>query len=240
MTPRRYFKRTKFDNVRTGGAFGIETKFFDQNVGQFRVPFKVADYTNVALSPPAVPFDAECINCPKRGNGPDQREGRKVRNVSIDVNGTVGVYIPISFPATPSSFVIRLLLVRDNQANGTRAALTEILADGGDSDRNQVRSFPNLENEARFDIVRDFRMNIDAKVTGYENKHFSIKYKCPAGEHTSFTGNDGLVTSVIGPAYNLYAIALPSDVADGDQASALDFNDTELTVSATSRFRFRG
>lgn len=159
----------------------IETKFFDHPV----------DQSFISATGVIVPQ----IFTLSEGDGQSQRHGRKVHMTSVQWHGVVSLP-PSAVPANASD-TIRLLLVRDKQANGALPAVTDILV-------NAVwESFRNLEFKSRFSIIFDKRISMfgaisgdgSSSITGPAEKNFRLfkKLNIPI-EYSDLNASGGIGT----------------------------------------------
>lgn len=114
-----------------------ELKYFD--VGEQQYPAFTAYYASG-------PGPVTCINNVPIGSTGSTREGRQITIHQAHIEGYMYSYFnnPIV-----DALNARLMLVWDNQANGTLATVTDIMTN------NTSISLPNLANEERFSILLD-------------------------------------------------------------------------------------
>lgn len=124
-------------NLRTGGMIGIEKKFFDTKynaasgtVGPVTAPAVSSDIANSTLFMDSVQGSGSgagvakvyWLNCPAVGSASYQRDGRVIRNHSIEISGLAN--FNHNNTALPDQAFLMLALVLDTQANGASPAAT--------------------------------------------------------------------------------------------------------------------
>jgi len=156
---RRRFKRRKFSRRRFGRKFGRGLAprrsggFFGVRRNTLAAEKKFLDsYLNVASINTITPTFL-LVNGVGAGTGFNERVGRKIKIKSIQLNGVV-----IVGTAVPAR--VRLMLVLDRQANGSTPSIGNIL----DNTTILVNSkaFMNLDNRARFSVIWDKKVTLDA------------------------------------------------------------------------------
>lgn len=121
-----------------------EVKFFD----------KVIDQTQIS----ATGIMASQLFTLSEGDSQSQRHGRKVHLTSIQWNGVVTLE-STNLPAHATD-TVRLLILRDRQANRALPGITDILV------QPQWESYRNLENKSRFSIIYEKRISLYGAVSG--------------------------------------------------------------------------
>lgn len=136
--------------LRTGGLLGIENKFLDTYASAVAIPAPT-DCSGGEIQP-----EGGCTNClsaPAQGDGPSNRDGKKIIATSIFLTGCLSYTaqndIANVYPA-PTVFVA---LVQDTQTNGTAINSEDVFTNPNDTP--VVNAFPlrNLENSTRFKVL---------------------------------------------------------------------------------------
>jgi len=144
-----YRARRYRHNRVTMGMIGVELKYFDET---FSGPIVSSATAAGGQCPPSV---TECIFCPIVGDGPSNRDGRKVRLKSIQIRGRIvsdGFAAAGLHPSRPP--VVVGYLIKDTQCNGVLADSDIIFENTiGGSDATQL-SFRDLATSSRFKILK--------------------------------------------------------------------------------------
>lgn len=145
--------------VRTGGAWrrampnSGETHYNDCTYNQV-ITTGGAFLTLTCVSPtaaaPVNPTAITSLNLISQGTTQHQRIGNKMRIHAIRFRGVITLQPNISF----SSGMVRVLLVRDKQSNGTMPAVSDVLEPTAAA-TTDVYAFADMDNLDRFDIVKD-------------------------------------------------------------------------------------
>ena len=203
----RYTRGAQYSRVRRG--LQIEKKFFDtSNTWLFDATTEVPATGQLNLIP--------------QGVTESTRVGRKCQIKSIQVKGTA-TYIPGT--DTIGSVNVWLYLIKDSQANGAAAAVTDVFT-GTDSSRMMV----NLANSERFRIVRKwmFKLQAGAGVAGaFGRDEISIDEYIKLNMPVEFSSTTGAITEI--KSNNLFFIA-------GSDATGA--TDDEVAWAGTTRVRF--
>lgn len=129
-------------NRRIGGYLGIENKFYDT----------FTNYTSVSgaeawtlLNP-----SAGCISAPAQGDGPSNRDGKKMWITSVHIKGCWRLPSSVNQTTCAPYPTCRVIVYLDNQTNGATPTIADIL-----ESTNVITSFRNLEYTSRFTILKD-------------------------------------------------------------------------------------
>ncbi len=143
VTTRRYRRKRRIMNVRTGGYQGIERKFVDieTQADAFATTWAtMEDATNDSISGVA------------QGDGESQRDGRKYWIHSIHIKCAVQAQAQEAQVNPLSELKGRICLVWDKQTNGAQLTATDVM-DGGLTD--DTLAFRNLQFTSRFQVLWD-------------------------------------------------------------------------------------
>jgi hypothetical protein len=141
------------------------------------------------------------------GTDVSKRLGRSIYESRLDMF----LYHAVT-AATGTDQVHRFLIVHDKQPNGTALAITDVL------DSVLVNSQFNLSNRARFIILWDYQVQLNAATEPYSNrfKHLEI----PLNKRVTFNaGTAGTIADIA--SGSLYFLAIGNNVA-GVTAGAFD------------------
>lgn len=225
-------------NQRTGGFMGEEVKFFDTHL----IPGHVAAVSNLSTSMRDPTGGLLCLNAPKRGSGPSEREGRAIKMKSIHITGTIQ-YVP-QFDNTVIATIpdVFIALVLDTQTN--KAQMASNLCYINPSGQQPLVTAPlrNLEYSKRFKVLKVKRIHapdLNLDITGasaheYSGKliHFEMHkklYNLPV----QFVGDADPNTVANIQDNSLHIIAF-SDCA----ASSADTTKIQIDMGYNARLRF--
>lgn len=200
-------------NIRTGGFLGKELKFVDYQIDPTLVT------TAWMLLNPAV----GALNAIAQGAGESQRIGRKVTNASLHIRGR------LAFSGTniTTSRIIRIVVLKDSQANGATITPANVFNAVGDS----IDQFRDLERISRFQVLYDKRIALNPAIgwsgaggviSNQVSLPFAVNLRCPTS--TNYSAPTADVSDIVDNAYHIIASASGTGVA----------------VDYTSRFRYRG
>jgi hypothetical protein len=133
------------------------------------------------------------------GVGFSQRIGRQVRCHGMEVNVKCQVTSGTGVDQTQ-----RVLIVQDRQANGAALTIADVLTAVG------TVTFPNLINQARFKILSDTVVDLNATAEAGSIKSFRLRL--PVKAVTQFNdGNAGTIADIVTNSF--YVLAMGSIVA---------------------------
>lgn len=139
------FTKSKRSNARIGGFLGIEHKFSDLNYNQALV----TSLTGAEASPTA----EGCLNAIARGDGESERDGRRVRMTSIQIDGLIN--FEAQTQASPEGgHYVRVLLVIDKQTNGAQMNSEDLFRNPGDANL-EINAHYSMQNVARYKVLKD-------------------------------------------------------------------------------------
>lgn len=188
---------------------GGELKFFDTQVN-----FPV-DNT------PEVPSTGQLVLIPQ-GVTESTRVGARCCIKSIQFNG-IATLIPST--SAISAVAASVMLVQDTQCNGAAATATQVY----DAPNSLVQSVRNLENSARFKVLKrwDMTFNPSAGVSAaYNDSVRRFDYYTRCNIPLEFSSTTGAITEL--KSNNLFLIA-------GSQGNG---SDDTVTIAATCRVRY--
>lgn len=154
-------------NQVTGGFLGMEVKYFDQARSAIQLPAPTTPDDTMIMNP-NIPSSLNCLNSPSQGDGPSNRDGRKIRVRSIYIKGTVyrTQYEDQSGPGT--GIQAYLACVLDRQCNGAAITVAQVFSNPSGAAVNNHALLRNLEYSDRYRILRDQLFNFDIKAqSGY-------------------------------------------------------------------------
>lgn len=226
--------RLRRRNAVTAGYLGIEVKYYDT--------FKAA----TVLAAPATPDNTArfnpatrlCLNAVSQGDGPTNRDGRKIRLRSLYIKGTIyreGLEAQAGSQEPISGYVA---IVLDRQANASEIVPDQVYTSPQGTAFGNSCLFRNLEYSNRYRILRDqvftFGGGPEAGVTGSLNpaglaKHF--EWYIPLNFDTLFNTEDptnATIADIVSNAIGVVALATISAAPN------------TLALAYSSRIRFVG
>lgn len=219
---RRRFRRHIQSTVnpgftRTGGNFGRfqsgggpERKWLDTTMLESDIP-----NTGVILTGGGGGTDQASINAIAQGDGPSERDGRKVVIKSVQARGQVTLN---SGPGLISYARIRMILYLDKQANGAAATVTDIL------ETANINSHLNLSNNLRFTILWDKVIDLNStgnvvSTTGsdtYGNAVRSFKFYKKVNIPVEFDGTTAAIANIKSNNLNFLFISYENGLPESD------------------------
>lgn len=147
---RRYTKpkrRTRRRNARTGGFLGAELKFVDFGLA----PTAIAqDLSGTARMDPT----EGCLNGAAQGDGPSNRDGRKMVVTSITVKGVLTIESWDSAPAQAAQpQTVRVAMILDTQANQDTITPSDVFLTPAFGQITEAHR--NLEHLKRYKVLSD-------------------------------------------------------------------------------------
>lgn len=152
-------RRMRANVTRGVGALGVEYKHLDCE--RARVNLQASSgCTNGRIDPNA--GCVGCLNAPAVGDGPSNRDGRRINGISILVQGVVDIPPPAAAVAWPAGYgpEIFIALVLDKQTNGASSPSESVFANIGANFATNIVPFRNLTNTLRYDILAQKRITL--------------------------------------------------------------------------------
>lgn len=147
---RAAYRRFRYRHNRvTMGVIGMELKYFHETAAATIV--SVDDASGGQITPSST----EMLFCPVIGDGPTNRDGRKVRLKSIQIRGIIRSTGRTGVGTHPDSFPIVVgYLIKDTQCNGVLANSGNMFDPSGLGSDMNWSSFRDLSTTARFKILK--------------------------------------------------------------------------------------
>lgn len=145
-TPSRSRSRARV--AVTAKALGIETKFLDTSLGSTALTAPT-DATGGEFDPSATSM----IMTPAQGDGPSNREGKRITVKSIYVRGMIDVAPQINQAAVDPATSIFIALVQDKQTNTAQLNSEDVYTNPAASGTLAVRPLRNLLFGERFKVL---------------------------------------------------------------------------------------
>lgn len=167
-------------------------------LSQLNTELKYVDVAQLAVTSATTGY---LLNPLAQGSSASQRVGNTVRFKSLDIRAAIT-------PNDAQPSWLRVIVLRDDQANGTVPTITDVL------ESNSITSFRNLDNVKRFKILSDQTYSMRAKdlANGVQAEPSFIKFhvdlgaknkavKKQKGESEYGLGNTGGIADISTGAY---------------------------------------
>ena len=230
--PVRRKSRTKGINVRTGGLLGVEKKFKDYSYAQAIA--SPTDSTGGELDPTG--SSVLCLNAVAQGDGPSERDGRSIRMISLQIQGTFSASQQINQSAMDPGTTFTLWVVHDRQTNGAQMNSEDCFTNPAASSLTAPMPFRNIEYNKRFRILARRTWHIPPMPGTYDGTNieqagdvipfqFFVKLnKMPVNFKAGTT--TGVVANIIDNSIHLIGFSTSNDLV--------------VTVAYNARLRFVG
>ena len=210
--------RTGYRTVaRTRGPLGFgDTKYFDAQKTNTNI---VTDNSWVGseIVPPG-----NTLFYPTVGSAINQRIGRTVHVHCIRIKGVMRVAPQTNQTAADQTALIRVLLVQDNQTNGTQTQGENVL-EGGSDQYTGVQSFQNIDSLGRYKVLKDKSWSLGNPNAVYDGTNvetmgiqrafkWSIKFRKPLVVHFNET-NGGSVADIVDKNWTILANSTNQDLS---------------------------
>lgn len=212
-------RRTGYSYVpRTpGGMSSTERKYFDSYLGSTAVTAPTS-WAGAELDPATL----NCLFVPSEGSDINDRVGRKVSVIKLQMRGTL--QIPNLANQTSGLYVpeVRLILYQDMQTNATQAQAEELMGSPGTAaNLNLINTFQNTANFGRFRVLKDktyMVRNTNATWDGTNIEYdgaiipfkFTIRFRKPVVVRFNAT-NGGSVADIIDNSFHLIGVRSSSN-----------------------------
>lgn len=227
---RRYKKKYRKSNrnYRTGGLVGVEYKYFD--VARTILIPTSTDATGLELDP-----IAGALSVPAQGDGANQRDGRKIKILSIYINGVITGESDQNVQGSIFPGNCFLSLVLDKQTNSEQCQSEQVYVNNVGTTRGTLALQRNMSNTSRFKVLKHktfdlpFRQKVDTDSRDGCQRQFKIKYKFKKPLVVTFNVGDTTsdVASVADNSLHLFGGCSQS-------------TNMQTTLTYSSRIRFVG
>lgn len=229
--------RSRRRNAATAGFLGIEVKYYDTTFAATVLATATTPGNTFRVNP-AVDL---CLNAVKQGDGPTNRDGKKIRLRSIYIKGTVyreGIEGKSVTQEPVSAYVACVL---DRQANASEIAPAQVYVNPSLASIGCNNMFRNLEYSDRYRILRDQVFNFGSGplglfsgvsvATGGQQKHF--EWFIPCNFDTLFNTvapTTATIADIVSNAVGMIGCATANDATNGNQ----------IALAYNARIRFVG
>jgi len=192
----------------------LEKKFLDTTFASSNLTAAWAFYEDATML---------CLNGTATGNTESTRDGRQIQAKQLVIRGSI--YMPSAkAQTTPAGGnVVRVMVVRDKQANGAQGTAANIMT-------NDIEGFRNLDYVQRYDTLRDLHLTLplnpitQAGATA-DNYSWGTNYKVfkiiiPLSDTITYSGTTAVVGSIADTAYHVIACAMSTTGAPAIQYSS--------------------
>lgn len=188
-------------------AYG-ESKYYEVDYVPTPIP-AIGSTWSVANAVTVPNLGNRVLAAPTRGTESFDREGRKIKLMSIRLNCLINQVPQVTQTAADNSTYFRILLVLDTQCNGTQALGADVLQSSASSTGNvsQLYSFQNISTFGRFRILKEKRYSITnvpiagvgtSLIQGGSLKQFKINHVFSKPLIINFnSGNTGAVGDLV-------------------------------------------
>lgn len=231
VAPTRSYSAGRRRLARTGGTIGQEVKYLDACASHINI-VAPTDCAGAEIQPETGPTD--CLSCPARGDGPDERDGQKITFKSIYVEGSITLATHTGVASVHPSPVIFVALVLDTQTNGTAINSEDVFTTINDTASVNCYPLRNMGNTSRFRVLASKTIYCGPLWTSQDSastctqggpvRQFRLSYKRPMV--MNFTGTTAAVANCRDNAISLIAMSTSTSMTPN--------------ISFNSRMRFVG
>lgn len=213
--------RAKYSYVpRTPGALvTTERKYFDTFLNGASLTAPVT-WAGAELDPATL----NCLFVPNEGSDIDNRVGRKVSVLKIQVRGQIFVPFQQNATAADNPAQTRLIVYQDEQTNGAQAQAEQLMQDPGAADASLcLNTFQNTQNFGRFRVLKDKMYTIQNPNMSYDGTNieingisrpfkFTVRFKKPVVVRFNAT-NGGSVADIVDNSFHMIGMCLSTALA---------------------------
>lgn len=147
-------------NTAWSGYLDKELKFYDTSVINGAIVNSV-DASGGVLDPTEL-----CLNAPSQGDGPSNRDGRKIVMKSIQINGV----LQMASNATQLDFLgtTMVALVLDTQTNGAQCQSDDVFLNSTGAIAGSVTALRELLHGKRFRVLKKWILEPRTPASGYD------------------------------------------------------------------------
>lgn len=167
------------------------------------------------------PATINTIFAPTQGDDFNQRSGRKVQVLKIQIQGEIRCDRQVNQTSADSASTIRILLVQDKQTNAAQMTPADLLQSGAGS--VAIHMFQNPAAFGRFRVLKDKKFTLQNPSMAFDGTDieqaglirtfkFVVKFKKPVVIHFNAT-NGGTVADVVDNSFHIVAGSLGTNLA---------------------------
>jgi len=217
-------------NRRTAGFLGVETKFYDTMLANASVA-AATDASGGEYDPSATSM----ISTPTQGDGEQQRDGKRINILNVQVKGSVTRTFQEDIVNPPSADRVFVALVLDTQSNAAQMNSEDCFKNLSNTVTGNASPLRNLLQSSRFRVLKSEVLDLTYPTLGVEgdNLHsvgavqqcFDWFIPFPAGLPVNF--NSGTTASIANVVDNSLHVIAYSQTA-------------QPTLTYNARIRFQG
>lgn len=221
---------------RTGGLIGIENKYLDVYASLVAIGAPT-DCSTGEMQPEG--GCTSCLSAPAQGDGPQQRDGKKIVITNCFITGHVAYSIETDKGDPVEAPTVFVALVLDTQTNGATIVSENVFTNPNDIAATNGFPLRNMENTSRYRILRHKTIRPQTGVTSTDGantcsnecngRSFIMSWKGKLPVNFSTTGTTADVANVVDNS--LHLIAFATSTSPNAMAASLSYN---------SRIRFQG
>lgn len=213
----RGYNRTSLGWIRSLPNSG-ETKYNDCAINDLPISNMGSIIGLTALSPTPAnhvnPYGSS-LNLISQGTGKNQRIGNKLDLYQIRAKGQL-----VLVSNAKVDDLVRILLVRDKQANGSTPAISDILEQSSNSAGTglTINSYRNMDNIDRFDVLKDKTYKLQQSATITDNSGtttggfqlyvpFKLSHKLRTHQEICYSSTTGSIGEIKSTNYMLVFIS---------------------------------
>lgn len=158
--------RSAFNHLAS--LLGVENKYYDTQLTSFNIP----SATNMA-GLEADPATVLCLSAPAQGDGPTNREGRRITIQSIEVDGVVTQVPQTAQTAADVSPTVTVWLILDKQTNATQLNSEDVFSNPSGQAALSATPLRNMQFSTRFTVLakKEIKMQMQTMVAQASPNH---------------------------------------------------------------------
>lgn len=144
-------------NVRTGGALGVEKKFYDSSLADKAIT-STANMTGLLCNPSSTVL----VTTPGVGDGYQQRDGKKIICKYLEVRGCVTIASAEAQVFLPVGGSVTIWIILDTQTNGVNLDTEDVFTNPHADVEGVPFALRNLvDGNSRFRILKQKTLNLN-------------------------------------------------------------------------------
>jgi len=164
-------------NAATAGFLAMETKFYDTAI----VNTAIAAATDATGGeyPPTLPAGVNCVSTPAQGDGPDNRDGKRIIIKNLSIKGHIIRNATEDAAAPPTLEKVYLAVVLDTQTNGAQTQSELVFKNLAAVAAGNTAPLRNLLYGSRFKILKADVFDLDQTTSAEgDNLHSAPGKSC--------------------------------------------------------------
>ncbi len=195
-------------NSRTAGFLGIEKKFFETSRAASALVAAV-DWAGAEQDPTTL----NCLNCPTKGDGEQNRDGRYITMRSIHVRGAIDWAAQGGQTAADDYGPVQVSLVLDMQTNAGSLSSEDVYVNQSANAFTVCQPLRNLEFTSRFRVLKTVTVYPQMATQTGDTADVSGQVKCfkmdvdLRGLRCQFKANAGTIGDIVDNSLHIVANA---------------------------------